>query len=624
MSTTTNTNFVSNGDDLINILSTKVDPSSYFTFYYYSTIISYTTSTILMNSTTYCVLTIYDVNNTHSINGVLNTGMITFNVDIPKIYYAVIGGGGGGSNGYHVTTPIALDYGYGGGGASGNYTIGNTSVNTGDSLYAMIGSGGSGCNNNNNLYVPSSGAQTNLNLVPVNGSSITLASPSGGNPGNNNSSGNGGSVGGGNGAAGGSGTTYSNGSEVSITFNDDNGNPIYTTYISGGGSVSYPEYGGSAGTATSGGGGISGGNSPNRTGGNTILPNYGCGGGGVFIGSGNSNTSGNGAAGAVILVFEAPSVQANITNYSYYDTSSSSYQDLNTLFTPQLVNPGSNYTTTNFLCKNYMSLWSTTPNIYDLGQIFINNPINPVIPAYNELSYTNGLPITLIENFSLPLSYNYINFIIYGAGGSGNTPSSDSSCYGGGGAGAFIYAINIPYLYSDSNSSVYITSINYLIAQHGSTSSNTYVTLTYSDSTYITLTAGTGTSVTSTSTGQGGAGGIVSIVNTTIFYYNCNKYLNGTSGGATGNSGTNNGYTCSGSGSSNTSPYNPIDNPNGINNYFYIPSLQSSISINSQGGGSNNMVSGYGAGGAATPSNYVGNANSYRSGSNGYIVYYLS
>ena len=485
MSTPTATNFLLNGTDLINILSMGVVPSSYFTFVSTEGI-SYNTLTQTINATQYCIISIYDTNNTSNSTGLFKQGTITFNVDIPKMYYAVIGGGGGGSNGYSITTPIYTVFPNGGGGASGNYTTGYCSVNSGDTFVASIANGGSGSNNNNNnLIIASTGGTSYLNLPG--GSSQVFAY--GGNPGNNNSLGNGGSVGGGNGASGGSGTNDTNGSVVLFTFNDNNGNPIYTTYVSGGGSASSSGYGGSAGIASSGGGGISGGNSPNGIGGNTILPNYGCGGGGVFFGSGNSDTSGNGAAGAVIFVFEAPSVQANTTNYLY--NTSSGYQDLNTLFTPQLVNPGTNYIATNFLCSNYTPLWSTTttPGTYDLGQIFVNNYYK--VTGNYSISYNSSYTTIVTFNYSSSTNSTIIFFFngtinctaTGGGGKGGNGSSSGYGGGGGGGGGTVIETYNIVYnqIYtisvgsSGQNSSLYLgssTSPSIIVEGYGGENGN--------------------------------------------------------------------------------------------------------------------------------------------------------
>jgi hypothetical protein len=229
---------------------------------------------------------------------------------------------------------------------------------------------------------------------------------------------------------------------------------------------------------------------------------------------------------------------------------------------------------------------------------------------------TNPTSGTLASNFYLPSGYNYFTFILYGSGGSGNTPDTGGSS-GGGGSGSFISATSIPF----SSSGLIISSITYTI-DSGNNQNATIVNINYSNGTSINLNAGSGKSATATSGTTGAAGGTADASNNTGISY-INNSINGEPGGNQGSNGTaNNQLTSSGSGNGGGSSA-PVGNPPLGSDTWYPPD-GNSYTITSQGGGTNTVVSGYGAGGAATPANYNQNAPAYRTGSGGCILYYLS
>lgn len=225
----------------------------------------------------------------------------------------------------------------------------------------------------------------------------------------------------------------------------------------------------------------------------------------------------------------------------------------------------------------------------------------------------------MANNFYLPFGYSYFNFAIYGGGGNGSNPLSIVSS-GGGGAGAYIKSIQIPY----SSSGATITNIKYGISGGGQYVNNTYIVVNYDNSTSINLNAGQGKTTINGQGSTGSLGGIYSISNTTTFYDSTNNTMsyNGESGGNEGNNGTINGYTSSGSGS-NGGTSSPVGNPSTASITYNVPDNKTYV-ITSSGGGTSQIVSGYGAGGAATPSSYNKNAPAYRTGSVGCILYWLS
>jgi hypothetical protein len=244
------------------------------------------------------------------------------------------------------------------------------------------------------------------------------------------------------------------------------------------------------------------------------------------------------------------------------------------------------------------------------------NPFNPTggggqittSPSY----FTTGI---LVSNFYLTSGYNYFNFAIYGAGGSGQEAGEGTNGTGGGGSGAFMGAVSVPY---SPSSGIYIKSIYYGVSGGGQSTNNSYIIINYNNSTSINLQVGQGGSTTNQTGTTGASGGVALYSNTTSFYnFNNITLVNGENGGNQGNSGKSNGYTSSGSGSDNYIAA-PSGNPPKVSRTF------NSITVTSAGGGESQIVSGYGAGGAATPANYNGNDNSYRTGSEGTIIYWLS
>jgi hypothetical protein len=222
---------------------------------------------------------------------------------------------------------------------------------------------------------------------------------------------------------------------------------------------------------------------------------------------------------------------------------------------------------------------------------------------------------TLASNFYLASGYNYFNFAIYGGGGDGAEAGSGPDGTGGGGAGAFIGAIAVPY---SPSSGVYITNITYGVSGGGQYKYNSYVIVNYNNSTSINLQAGQGNTTVDNQGTVGSTGGKASYSNNTIFYDSSNIItVDGTNGGNQGNNGTSNGYTSSGSGN-NGGATAPIGNPPTALNIF------GPITVTSAGGGKSQLVSGYGAGGAATPANYNNNASKYRTSTQGTIIYWLS
>jgi len=223
--------------------------------------------------------------------------------------------------------------------------------------------------------------------------------------------------------------------------------------------------------------------------------------------------------------------------------------------------------------------------------------------------------INLANTIAVPYGYNYINIYLYGSGGNASQVGSATYDSGGGGGGGYIFAKNIPFL----SLNIKITNIQYEIGTGGS-SQSTIVIIYYSDGSYINLNAGGGRSTGNNGSTIGAAGGVSSFTNTTTFYSNSNILLvNGKAGGNQNATGASNGYTSSGSGGNSS---NPASNSSHASNIF-IGNDGIKYTITSYGGGSNQVVSGYGSGGAATHANYKSNASAYRFGSQGVILYTL-
>ena len=231
---------------------------------------------------------------------------------------------------------------------------------------------------------------------------------------------------------------------------------------------------------------------------------------------------------------------------------------------------------------------------------------------------TSSNLINLINQFNTPYGYNYINLYLYGAGGNASQVGSATYDSGGGGGGAFIYAKNIPIVVP--NTTTTITNIKYAIGTGGS-SQSTIVVVYYSDGSYINLNAGAGQSTGDNGSTNGAPGGIASNTITSTFYSASNiTMVNGAKGGNYNTTGASSGYTSSGSGSNSSN--NPVSNSSNVSNTFNANDGKK-YTITSVGGGSNQIVSGYGAGGAATQANYNQNAPAYRYGSQGCVLYML-
>lgn len=242
-------------------------------------------------------------------------------------------------------------------------------------------------------------------------------------------------------------------------------------------------------------------------------------------------------------------------------------------------------------------------NDHDLNEIF-QKKIN-AFPTTNQL-YTSSVTFS---NFNMPSGTTKFNFSLCGSGGNGYTTNTTTPSYGGGGSGAWIQALNIPYILNSS----YISSISINI---GGESANTTVTIRYGNNTYIQLIAGGGVSATAFSGNTGGLGGTSAITNTTIWSSANYSAIVGKNGGNYNQSGTSSGKTTSGSGATSTTTISSA----GPAGSFSL----GSITVTSQGGGSNAIVSGYGAGGASTPANYNTNAPAYRYGTYGCCIIYCN
>lgn len=327
------------------------------------------------------------------------------------------------------------------------------------------------------------------------------------------------------------------------------------------------------------------------------------------------------------------------TNYKAYNPNTSTYQDLNEIFLP--IASGIPITITTYY---------KTPDGNDLNQLFSSidseggvdigfdtgyrvngTDLRYLFASINSKSLfetTSGLITTspdnyktgtLANNFYLPSGYSYFNFAIYGGGGNGAQPGSSTYGTGGGGAGAYIKSIQIPYTASGAT----ITQIYYGVSGGGQYRNNSYIIVNYDDSTTINLQAGQGYTTVLNQGTVGSAGGTTSIANTTTFYDSNNiTQVNGTNGGNQGQNGTSNGYTSSGAGNGGGSSA-PVANPPTASNTYNTNDGETYV-ITSSGGGKSQVVSGYGAGGAATPANYNNNATAYRTGSVGCVLYWLS
>lgn len=292
-----------------------------------------------------------------------------------------------------------------------------------------------------------------------------------------------------------------------------------------------------------------------------------------------------------------------IVNNSNYTT-----RDLNSIFAPYTTG-GLQAKTTNFIANN------VNYSNRDLNTIFA--PLTTVFPTTNQL-YTSS---TSFSNFTMPSGKSYFTIVVCGGGGGGNQTNTPND-YGGGGSGGFIYAASIPYTFTGVST---ISSISISIGSAGSDASSggqSTVAVSYNNGQIIQLNAGGGKAVTSTSGTVGGAGGTVSITNTTS--WSNSTSIPGATGGAKGANGTkatNPSFTVSGSGANNTATAPQGNPPTGT----YTLGI---VTVTSKGAGTTQASSGYGAGGANTPANYtvggVNVASQYRMGTAGCCILLLS
>jgi hypothetical protein len=226
----------------------------------------------------------------------------------------------------------------------------------------------------------------------------------------------------------------------------------------------------------------------------------------------------------------------------------------------------------------------------------------------------------LAANFSMPEDYKYFNFAIYGGGGNGAQTNSGIGIYSGGGSGAFIHAKNIPY---ELNGSI-IKEINYDIGVGGQDEKSTSVYITYSDVHTITLQSFAGKSALKFAGFDTSAGGTTYVDNKSLWddSDSSNNLIqaNGKHGGEKNEDAVSNSYTSPGAGGTDQQPN---DAATAANNEFTGDDGKK-YPISSQGGGKDTIVSGYGAGGAATPANYKSNAQQYEKGAPGCLLYYLT
>lgn len=260
---------------------------------------------------------------------------------------------------------------------------------------------------------------------------------------------------------------------------------------------------------------------------------------------------------------------------------------------------------------------ANNPNysMQDLNTIFA--PLTTVFPTTNQL-YTSSITYT---NFTMPSGKSSFSFMLCGGGGGGYQTASPDN-YGGGGSSAYIYAKNIPYVFSGVST---ISSISISIGGaggSGGTGGTTQVTINYNNGNSITLKAGGGIGAVNATVTPGAAGGTPGTLQNSTTWVSSGNYtaVNGSTGGGKNQNGFASPYTSSGSGasSSTTIKGNP---PKGT---FTL----GSITVNSYGGGTSQAPSGYGAAGASTPSGYKQNnvnvAAQWKTGTQGCCIILLS
>lgn len=329
------------------------------------------------------------------------------------------------------------------------------------------------------------------------------------------------------------------------------------------------------------------------------------------------------------------------TNYETFDPNTSTYKDLSDIFlsitsgTPSSITTNykiSNGNDLNLIFASINSLGGSDIG-FDTGYDVSGTDLRYIFASINSkqlFNSTSGLISTnknndksgtLATNFYLPTGYTYFNFVIYGGGGTGGYPTGSGYGSGGGGSGATIISYQIPY----SSNNIIINNITYKIsgANVGSTTI-TYINVKYSNGDTISLNCGNGQSLKYGSGSTGGSGGISSF-STISFYSSTNiTSINGANGGNQGHNGSSNGYTSSGSGAiGDTSTSIPYGTPPSVSKIYNTPDGET-YTLQSRGGGKNQTVIGYGAGGASCPTNYNQNTSAYAQGLPGAILYYLS
>ncbi len=298
-------------------------------------------------------------------------------------------------------------------------------------------------------------------------------------------------------------------------------------------------------------------------------------------------------------------------------------------------------------CSKYTIINNKTKralNNANLGQV-VNTLCCPSVSVLKFNNIITATGTTTIDNFIMPFEgdfttrFTFLDFIIYGSGGDGMTVDGTATpidAVGGAGAGAYLSA-SIPY--ELDNSSGHIKSMVFNVADHG-TGDSTFVNIRYTNGATIGLSSGGGLTTTTTA---GGAGGVTQITNASNIIFNYNA-VDGEAGGAKNASGTNNGYTVSGSGTVDSpGASNPVENTNTpVAATFEVQTDETAtitVKLKSSGGGeeqpghgnitntSKNLYGYVGGGGAPVPSNYEGggySASSIQYGSKGAILWTVS
>jgi len=254
--------------------------------------------------------------------------------------------------------------------------------------------------------------------------------------------------------------------------------------------------------------------------------------------------------------------------------------DLSNILQPATAQP-TTFPVTNFQVNNYIPLWTTTPGLYDLGQIFSSFPTNPFTVSggsFTTTTTTVGSTITyniIINPGTTTITFNvlpdssFANFQLIGAGGGGGGTWSVFAPYydiysgaGGGGGGNLLinnFTVNVSENYTisvGSGGSGGVFGGTSTPATPGTSGGETNIIGQNIDC--VAAGGSGGGSGGSGSAAYGGQGG-----NFTVNTLSSGSY-NGGSGGAGGNGSTGTNYT---------------NGQNGVNGYFYNnPSLSYSPS----------------------------------------------